>query len=94
MRIVFNLGCDSGFRSMVKYGYIRLSLNIKVDRGNVIEKTDRFLYRCGKNLPNGLLVLELDFCLRGMNIYIYVFGIHGEIDKIRHLLPYRNQTLK
>ena len=72
---------------------LRFILRIEIDGRHIIEHANAFLHCRRENLPDGLLVLKLDFGLGRMNVDIDVFRIHLEIEEVRHLLTQRYQSV-
>ena len=93
MRIVVHLRCRSVFVGIV-YGDVGSSFGIEIDSGHIVKQPHCLAYRCRKNLPHGLFVLEFYFGLRGMDVHIDVFGVHFKVDEVRNLLALWNQTLE
>ena len=73
-------------------GNIRTALRVEVNLGDGTELSDGILDGSGENLPDGLFVLELDFCLRRMDVDIDIRRIHFEIYKIRYVRAHGNQS--
>ena len=75
-------------------GNIGLALGVKLDRWYIIEKSYRLSHSRKQDLEDGLFVLKLDFSLGGMDVDINILRLHFEVNKIRHLLTLRHQSLE
>ena len=71
---------------LLEGGDVRTALNIEFDGGHGIEAPQRIADGSLEYLPDGRVVLKLDFCLRGMYVHIDVLGRHIKIEEIGHLL--------
>ena len=93
-RAIIYLRCRHIRCPWIENGNIGFTLCIELNGRNIIELTDCFLHGCSQYLPDSLFILKFDFRFGGMDVNVYILGLHFQIDEIGHLLTYRNQTFK
>ena len=77
--------------SLLECRNIRHVLGIKIDSRYSAELAQGFLDRSRQNLPDSLLILELNLRLRRMDVHIDIGRVYLEINKVGDLLTGRNQ---
>ena len=92
IRIIVRLRRGNLTGRVVKWD-IRAALCVEIDGGHLTELSQGIAHGGGEDLPDGLFVLKLDLRLRGMDVHVDIVGIHLEVQEIRHLHPFRNQTV-
>ena len=73
---------------------LRFPHHVKINGWDIVELSHSLLHSSCKDLPDSLFVLELDFRLGRMDVYINILCVHIKIDKIRHLLTCGYQPFK
>ena len=77
----------------VEDGNVGTAHRVEIDGGDFAETANGVLDGSRKDLPDGLLVLELDFGLRGMDIYVDGGRVYVYIYKIRYARTLRDKPL-
>ena len=74
-------------------GDVEGALGVEVDAGHGVELAERLADGRGEDLPDGLLVLELDLGLGRVDIHVDAGGVEGEVDEVVGQLAGRCQAL-
>ena len=91
--VIGNAGSGDVVARGVEDGDVGLALDIEVDGGDVAETAEGVAHGGGEHLPDGLLVLELDLGLRGVDVHIDGGGIDIDIEEIGRLHALGNETV-